>query len=101
MDNFTLIIGLVVGVAVGVVSMLSLWTTVHRLSKAQRPLAMLAASAGIRLLGALLGFYVLAQLGPIALLGGLVGFVVVRTFAIGLCRTNEQTSFQSTRLDSR
>ena len=81
--------------------MLSLWVTVHWLPHAQRPLVMLAASAGIRLLGALLGFYVLAQLGPIALLGGLVGFVAARTSAIGLCRINAQTLFQSTRLDSR
>jgi hypothetical protein len=62
---------------------------------------MLAISAGIRLLGLLLGLYFLAQLGPFALSGGLAGFVAARTVAISLSRADSRASFVSTRMDNR
>ena len=101
MDYGALIVGFVVGIVIGAVSMLSLWVTVHWLPNAQRPFVMLAISAGIRILGVLLGFYFLAQSGPLALLGGLVGFVAARSIAISRSRTDTFAPFVSTRLDSR
>ena len=101
MDYGALIIGFVVGTAVGAVSMLGLWITVQWLPSARRPHLMLAISAGIRLLATLLGLYVLGQSGPFALFGGLTGFVAARTIAISLSRAGTGASFVSARMDSR
>ena len=100
MDYGALITGIVVGIVVGTLSMLGLWVTVRSLASAQRPHVMLAASAGIRLLGLLAGLYFLAQSGPFALFGGLAGFIAARTVAIGLSRAEPRASFVSTRMDN-
>lgn len=101
MDYGVLIIGLVVGMAVGAVSMLSLWIIVRWLPNAQRPLVVLATSAGIRLMAVLSSFYFLAQSGPFALLGGLFGFVVARTIAISRTRPDAFSPLTSTRMENR
>lgn len=70
------------GLALGGVFFGGLWLTTLRVASARRPGLLLASSCLVRMIVAVLGFYVLLLQGPGCLLAGLFGFIVARLLLV-------------------
>ena len=73
-----LLIGLLVGLALGAVFYMGLWTTIGRASRARRPWVWFAGSFMLRLALVGLGLLLLAKNGPWLLAGAFAGLLVAK-----------------------
>lgn len=73
-----LLLGALIGFALGAVFYAGLWATVRRASRSGRPWAWFAGSFLLRLAVVGLGLLLLARSGPWPLVGALAGFVAAR-----------------------